>query len=208
MRSSVASFLVTVALLGGTFLVCRWTERSRPSELARPLETIDREINGWTVDGTQPLAPNVLRRLVPTSYLSRDYQKDNQHLGLFIAYYSQQRAGESMHSPKHCLPGSGWEIWKHEPATLEVGLRRVEINEYFIQKSGERMLVLYWYQSRDRVIANEYLGKLLLIRDTVRDGETAGAIARITVADRPDVATDALGFSARIVQQMQACFRM
>jgi EpsI family protein len=208
MRSPLASFLATAALLGGTLLVCRWTARPRPSELARPLDTIDREIDGWTVDGTPPLAPGVVQRLVPTSYLSRDYRKDSQHLGLFIAYYSQQRAGESMHSPKHCLPGSGWEIWKHEPATLAVGGRRVDINKYYVQKTGDRMLVLYWYQSRDRVIANEYLGKILLIRDTVRDGNTAGAIARIVVADQPDVAAAALDFSARIVQQLQDCFRL
>jgi EpsI family protein len=201
------NFLLTVALLGGTLLVCQWTSRSRPGELAQPLTTIAQEINGWTLHGSPELEPSVLRRLVPTSYLSRAYDKGNERLGLFIAYYAQQRAGESMHSPKHCLPGSGWEIWKHEPATLALGGRKVDINKYYIQKAGERMLVFYWYQSRDRVIANEYLGKILLIRDTMRDGNTAGAIVRISVADRPELAADALGFSARVLEQLQSCFR-
>src|ERR1017187_8086667 len=160
------SFTATVALLVGTIFLGNLTARRIPSPLAVPLERIASDVAGWTAAQDQKLPEGTLHALDATSYLSRPYRKGSTELDLFIAFYAQQRAGESMHSPKHCLPGSGWEIWKHEPATLEVGLRRVEINEYFIQKSGERMLVLYWYQSRDRVIANEYLGKLLLIRDT------------------------------------------
>ena len=36
------------------------------------------------------------------------------------------------------------------------------------------MRVFYWYQSKDRIVADEYVGKILLIRDTVVDGHTAG----------------------------------
>ena len=32
----------------------------------------------------------------------------SQPIGLFIAYFPTQRTGVTMHSPKHCLPGSGW----------------------------------------------------------------------------------------------------
>ena len=62
----------------------------------------------------------VVRALDPTSYLSRTYRKGSNDADLFIAFYAQQRAGESMHSPKHCLPGSGWEIWKHDSAPVPI----------------------------------------------------------------------------------------
>lgn len=206
MKSNFAVFSMTVGLLGATFLLFKWSDRDRHKELARPLETIGDTIDGWSVDENQPLSPGVLERLTPTSYISRDYRRGNEHLGLFIAYYAQQRAGESMHSPKHCLPGSGWEIWNHETATIRPDGRPVAINKYYIQKAGQKMLVFYWYQSKDRVIANEYLGKILLVRDTIADGATAGSIARIVVADRPDMAAAALSFSEKILLALRHCF--
>jgi hypothetical protein len=38
------------------------------------------------------------------------------------------------------------------------------------------MLMFYWYQSRNRIVANEYLGKILLAKDTLLTGRTAGSI--------------------------------
>jgi EpsI family protein len=154
---------------------------------------------------TQQLAPRAFGRLLPTSYVSRNYARDHTELGLFIAYYAQQRAGESMHSPKHCLPGNGWEIWQYGSAMIPVDNQPTKINEYFIQNSGHRMVVLYWYQSKDRIIADEYLGKILLIRDTLLAGHTAGAIVRITVPDAPGVTDHALAFARDLVPEIQRC---
>jgi len=53
------------------------------------------------------------------------------------------------------------------------------------QYPHQRALVLYWYQSRDRVIASEYIGKVLLVRDALFSGRTSGSIVRIVVPDRP-----------------------
>ena len=200
--------LVTVLLLAGTLSAYRWTEmRRHPDSLAYSLESIDQDLAGWHVHDTQQLTPRVLGRLLPSSYLSRTYQRDNQQLGLFIAFYAQQRAGESMHSPKHCLPGSGWEIWKHETAMLPLKGAEIPINKYYIQNGGQRMLVFYWYQSKDRIVADEYYAKILLIRDTMADGRTAGSIVRITVPDQPGASEEALAFAARLIPEVQRCFR-
>jgi EpsI family protein len=105
------------------------------------------------------------------------------------------------------LPSAGWEIWKHELVDIPIGGRNVEINKYFIENQGRHLVVFYWYQSKDRIIANEYLGKILLIRDTISDGNTSGALVRITVLDDPDLARQALDFSLKIIPQLQRCFR-
>ena len=46
------------------------------------------------------------------------------------------------------------------------------MNRYVIQKGVDRQLVLYWYQSHGRVVANEYWSKFYLIRDAVRLNRT------------------------------------
>src|SRR5579863_4143059 len=121
-------FWATVSLLFLTLGAYGLSLRRNPDSLAAPLDSISSHVTGWTEIATEQLPPQTLEHLIPTSYLVRTYTKDNSQLGLFIAYYAQQRAGESMHSPKHCLPGSGWEIWKHGSAMVPVNGRQVEIN--------------------------------------------------------------------------------
>jgi EpsI family protein len=152
------------------------------------------------------LGARVLKVLLPTSYLARTYQKGDQQLGLFVAFYAQQHAGESMHSPKHCLPGSGWEIWNYDSVLIPVAGRQVRVNKYSIDHTGQRMLMFYWYQSRQRIIASEYLGKLLLVRDALVDGRTAGSIVRITIPDAAGASDEAITFASGLIPQVERCF--
>src|ERR1035441_5671997 len=175
----------TIALLLGTTLLCGLTSRRVPELLAVPLDQIDSQIAGWAAAGDQTLPAPTLHALAPSSYLVRTYKKAGSQLDLFIAFYAQQRAGESMHSPKHCLPGAGWEIWNHDSALVSTGGRQYEINKYSIQNDGKRMLMFYWYQSKSRIIASEYLGKIMLARETIGTGRTGGSIVRITLPDTP-----------------------
>ena len=47
-------------------------------------------------------------------YLMADYASDtNGMVNLYVAYYESQRKGASIHSPKSCIPGGGWQIQEH-----------------------------------------------------------------------------------------------
>jgi EpsI family protein len=207
MRSSISfPFLATTGLLGGTLLLAGLAARRIPEPLAVSLDRIDSQISGWAAFGDQQLAANTLHTLNATSYLSRTYRKGPMQLDLFIAFYAQQRAGESMHSPKHCLPGGGWEIWKHDSAFVPVNGQQTEINKYSIQNSGKRMLMFYWYQAKSRIYASEYLGKILLARDTMLTGHTAGSIVRVMLPDVPEAADEGAAFASSIIPEVQRCF--
>jgi EpsI family protein len=200
-------FVITMLLLSGTLLASVWSERRKADRLALPLQKIDTGILGWHSLQDGQLDPGVLRKLDPTSYLSRRYRKGSTDLDLFIAYYAQQRAGEAMHSPKHCLPGAGWEIWKLGSAIVPVHGGQVRVNKYSIANSGQRMLMFYWYQGKEqRVIASEYMVKLLLLKDSVFTGHTAGSIVRITLPDTPEAAEEGVAFAARLIEQVEHCF--
>ena len=111
-----------------------------------------------------------------------------------------------MHSPKHCLPGAGWEIWQHGSATIPVESGNVEVNKYSIQNAGTRMLMFYWYQSSTRIFASEYLGKVLLARDTLSNGRTGGSIVRIIVMDSPGAEQEAIAFASTLIPEVRKCF--
>ena len=85
------------------------------------------------------------------------------HLELYIGYYKSQRQGATYHSPKNCLPGSGW-AFLHTGTIALHGTQApgppVEINKFIIQKGLDKQLVLYWYQDRGRIITSEYWAKV------------------------------------------------
>lgn len=205
MRSRSWQFAVTVALLGGTLAASRLSDQRKPESLTAPLSSIPRQIDGWVGVDSAPLDARTLEVLRPTSYLERAYRRGDEMASLFISYYAEQRAGESMHSPKNCLPGSGWEIWDYGSSRVPVDGRNVDINRYSIQNNGTRLVVLYWYQSRHRIVASEYLGKVLLVKDALLMGSTAGSIVRITVPDRPESVDTGLRFAAAIIPEVQRC---
>jgi EpsI family protein len=195
-----------LVLLAATLTASKLTAHRRSDVLAQPLESISRKIEGFVGTENPPLTAGVLHELKCSNYLSRTYVKPGIQADLFIAYYAEQRAGESMHSPKHCLPGSGWEIWDYGKTDVQANGRSFVVNKYSIANSGERKLVLYWYQSKGRIIASEYMGKLLLARDALFQNSTAASIVRIIVPDQPGALDSARGFASELIPQVQRSF--
>jgi len=141
-------------------------------------------LGNWSMRTNDSLPDDVLAVLKPDDYLQRSYKSSTgPELGVFIAYYAAQRAGESMHSPKNCLPGSGWE--PIERSTIVIGRdsagNPLEANYFVVQKGTTRAAVIYWYQESGRVIASEYWGKAFLVWDGVKTGRHDGAIIRLVV---------------------------
>jgi EpsI family protein len=206
MKRSLVPVAVTTLILAGTLLASLAAENRMPHPLARSLDQIPTQLDGWTaVPGRVPDARE-LELLGATSYLSRDYRRAGQSLNLFISYYAIQRAGESMHTPKNCLPAAGWEILKYDKAEIPFGGGAQEVNKFTIQNGDSKQIVLYWYQSRDRVIASEYQGKGFLLWDAMTKGRTDGAVARIIVSDNAEAANAALGFARAILSEMKLSF--
>jgi EpsI family protein len=81
----------------------------------------------------------------------------------------------------------------------------VTINRTSIHNAGNRMVALYWYQSTNRVVADEYLGKFLLVRDALVEGRTGGSIVRITFPDTSDSLAEASQFAASLMREVQRC---
>jgi EpsI family protein len=100
-------------------------------------------------------------------------------VGLYIAYYASQRQGDTIHSPQNCLPGAGWQPVDGGTTSIDAGGRRLTVNRYVIEKGLDRQVVLYWYQGRGRVVANEYANKFWLMFDAARLHRSDGALVRV-----------------------------
>jgi EpsI family protein len=154
--------------------------------LEQPLALFPNQVGTWRLVGQPALSADVVHVLDADAYMVRNYATPRgQQAQLFVAYYRSQQAGESMHSPKNCLPGSGWEPIQNDEVALAAGPAGAMANRYVVENSGNRALVLYWYQAQSRIIANEYFGKVYLVWDAMRHGRRDGAIVRVLVPMDP-----------------------
>ena len=117
--------------------------------------------------------------------LSRVYQ--NRQTGaaatLFVAYFETQRTGKAPHSPKNCLPGSGWV--QQQAGTIDIPVpgqaNRIRVNQYVVARGQNQSVVLYWYQAHNRVIASEYSAKIYTVTDAIRYNRSDTSLVRVVV---------------------------
>ena len=192
-----------LALLGGTLLASHMAPSRTPEALQRPLSAISPEIAGWKMAGAEALTP---AQLSATSYVARTYIKNDHQLELLVAFHDSYQAAVNVHTPKNCLPGDGWEIWKTASPSVMLDGRPMVINQYQIYRMGQRMTVLYWFQTRGRVVANEYLAKLMLMRDGLLEHRTSGSFVRIILPNQPELLPDGFRFAEGVMREIQLCF--
>jgi EpsI family protein len=185
-------WLLLAIVLLATFGVRSRLGASPTVPLLQPLQNFPASVGAWTLESQPRMTSDVLGVLKADDYLLRNYRNaQGQPANFFVAYYRSQHAGEAMHSPKNCLPGSGWEPILDDTVPLAAAGEGVAINRYVVENSGDRQLVLYWYQAQDHIIASEYMTKAFLIWDSVRTGRRDGAIVRVVVPMAPGESFDA-----------------
>jgi exosortase D (VPLPA-CTERM-specific) len=176
------------------------------AEFSRFPQTID----GW-VGRSATLESVYIDALKFTDYLLMNYSDAEHHLiNVYAAYYASQRKGESVHSPRSCLPGGGWQIESLTQVEVPVDGRQtagLRINRVLISAGDQKQIVYYWFAQRGRVITNEYAVKWYLLRDALLRQRSDGALVRVTmpVEDASQVAeVDAvlLGFIAKLAPQL------
>lgn len=179
---------MTLVLLAATALLLSTHNHAEIVPSHEPLKSFPQTFGNWSSVDLQ-LSPDVLEVLGPGDFLLRNYQTQPSAppVGLFIAYFPSQRSGDTIHSPKHCLPGAGWTPLSADRITLSFpGHAPFRANRYLIAKGQDRQLVLYWYWAHDRAVASEYLSKYYLVADSIRMHRSDGSLVRLTTSILPD----------------------
>ena len=148
------------------------------------LRSFPDSISGWS--GTPvPLSKREQEILNADDFASILFTKAATESSIFFfsAFYQHQTPEKNIHSPKNCLPGSGWAMIDSKVITvpLENGGKPHSINQVVIQKGLAKQVVLYWYQERGRIFPNEYWGRLYLVKDALTLHRTDGALVRISM---------------------------
>jgi EpsI family protein len=160
-------------------------ERPEATPPSRPLSAFPVAIGDWRMVREGVIEQDERDVLRADDYLTRQYATSSgKSANLFVAFFQSQRAGQTPHSPKNCLPGAGWTWSVADTIRVEIAgrVRPIEINRYIVSKGGERAVVLYWYQSRDRVVASEYRAAMFTAWDALRYNRTDTELVRVVVS--------------------------
>lgn len=195
MTNSGPRFLAALLLFASAALYLRAHSRNEVFPAHLPLQSFPGTIGKW--NGTEEVIDQETRDVLgPGEFLSRYYtpspeqnpsvdrtRSDSSPIDLLIAYFPSQSAGDTIHSPMHCLPGSGWLPIDSSRVMVNVpGHAPFPANRVVVAKGELRNLVLYWYWAHDRGVASEYWAKYYLVKDSIKMHRSDGALVRVIIA--------------------------
>jgi len=182
-RNKYVGALTLVLVVQATLFYA--ASRGEKAPAAPPLASFPESIHDWRMTQDMPIEKEILELLRADDTLNRNYAEAEFPAGLnfFVAYFKTQRTGQSPHSPKNCLPGSGWEpsATGIVDVPMEGEPQPIRINRYVVTHGDQKSVVLYWYQSPRRVIASEYAAKFWLVMDSIRYHRSDTALVRVSV---------------------------
>lgn len=175
-------FAVAALLMASTAILLQARAGNEVFPPRDPLRTMPSQFGGWTGNDIG-IDQDTLDVLGEGEFLLRDYDNPTDRqppINLFIAYFSSQKTGDTIHTPSHCLPGAGWVPTQRQ--TIQIPRpdgSSFPANRYVVTKGGDRQLVLYWFQAHDREVASEYLAKYYLVADSIRMHRSDGGLVRL-----------------------------
>jgi EpsI family protein len=200
LNSTPARVVTVLLLLQGILLYGSIREEYIPE--SRPLADVPHTLGAWQFIRDGVVEQETLDILQADDLLTRDYQNGSGSANLFVAAFRSQRAGKAPHSPKNCLPGSGWEWEDSREMAIDVGRAEpIHVNRYIVAKGTNRSLVMYWYQSRDRTVASEYEAKFWVVADAIRYNRTDTALVRVVIGIGEGTGAELAGREALAEQQ-------
>ncbi len=189
--------LVALTFLALNFYVYHFLAQAAEIPARDAFESFPMAFGDWRCDEKEVITADILENLGATDYLVCSFYRGSEPqevIGLYVGYHEAQVREEggggdetSIHPPAHCLPGSGWDIIDSRTVPLglpELPQERPTVKRLIVAKGEARQLVYYWYQSRGRVIADDWQKILYVGWDRATRSRTDGSLVRFTVLMR------------------------
>ncbi len=180
MISKYRFFIVYLCLIAAAAFVYQHEEVYVPAN--KPLAEMPTQIGDWRMVGQTRFDERVLAVLKPTDYLSRAYRdEDGQRLSVYLGYHGGGPDSGPIHSPKHCLPGSGWQELSTENRELPVDGGTLPVNIALYQNGLQKEMFVYWYQVKGDPMTSEYALKFAEVWNSMLHNRKDSAFIRLSV---------------------------
>jgi len=175
-------YYIVYALLGITALfIVFHTDQAVP--VRRSFDQFPAQTGAWTLASSTMFSDDVLKVLKPTDYIySRYINRDGGVVTLYVGYHDGGKESGEIHSPKHCLPGSGWHQLSNIRRQLDTNGERLNLAQAVYKKGDSSELFLYWFQVRGKSLNDEYSLKLAQITGSLLSRRRDSAFIRVSVS--------------------------
>jgi len=179
---SLKHTLIASSLMISTAVFFNYINHSEDVHPNKPLSTFPKYIGEWR--GIEQRFDDRIYDVlgVDDSYLATYRNSNGEQVQLYIGFYQNQREGDLIHSPKNCMPGAGWKIVGSSIEELDVSdtdYNKIKTIRFKLKNGIHEQAVLYWFQSRGRIISSEYLQKIYLVIDSITRKRTDGSFVRL-----------------------------
>ena len=179
---SLKHTIIACALMIFTTVFLKYVHSSEDIRPNKPLSTFPIQLDEWK-GIKQRFDEKIYEKLgADDTYLATYSAPGGKQVQLYIGFYQSQREGDIIHSPKNCMPGAGWKITNasiEEVNVPETKYNSVKVIRFKLKNGIQEQMVLYWYQSRGRIISSEYLQKIYLVFDSITRKRTDGSFVRL-----------------------------
>jgi EpsI family protein len=202
-RPSPWVLLVPAFLVAQLIVVGALSGHEHPPPLPSP-SGFPSTVGEWKVASTEPIDESSVRELRAERLVSQNYIRVDIGVtaNLFVAWFQTQRGDKQPHSPKVCLPGSGWTPESSGDLLLLTSAGTITVNRYVVVRGPERLVALYWYQTPRRAIAGEWASKFWLVADGFRFRRTDTALVRVIVLSSPGRDEEAIASAADFARKL------
>lgn len=150
--------------------------------VSRPLAEIPQKQGPWKMVSQTRFNQQILEVLKPTDYISRNYVDTQGHrVAIYLGYHGGGPESGPIHSPKHCLPGSGWHNLSTNPGKLQVAGQELNLVRAVYQNGSANELFLYWFQVKGKTLSGEYSLKFSEVFNSIFYNRRDSAFIRISV---------------------------
>lgn len=148
----------------------------------KPFEQFPETVAGWRMTGESSLSDNVQKVLKATDVLFRQYvSPEGRPVTLYVGYHGGGKVGGEIHSPKQCLPGSGWYELSSQRSQLDLGGKKLNLVRAVYQKGESKELFLYWFAVKNKTLNDEYSLKMAEITNSMLYRRRDAAFVRISI---------------------------
>ena len=173
-----------------------------PVEMAAKLENLPLSKGEW-VGSLQQLPESIVELLSPDQFFAASFSDGRGHnVQLFVDYFSPGNMAGAIHSPRNCLPGSGWVIEGSVPRNVELGNRRIGANRFHLSLGEAQYVMDFWYITRLGETASDYRLKFNTMISSLILRPTDKAFVRFVASDDEGSVAAMEDFEAMIVEDI------
>lgn len=180
------SFIAVLIIFAATFAACMVIKYYRaPVGRKVVIELLPLNIGGWNGKVVE-MPAGVRELLAPDQLFSASYiSPEGGKVEFFVDYFSPENTTGAIHSPRNCLPGSGWVIIGSEPRTIEAAGKRISANRMYLSYGNSKEVMDFWYITRYGETANDYVLKFNTMISSLTLRPTDKAFVRFVASQDP-----------------------